>query len=251
MTEYYNLLSSLSAWITGPLTQFSDQINIPIVSALLLGLIAAASPCQLSTNVAALAYVGRRLGSPRALWPSALAYLAGKALTYTILGVAAVVLGRSLNQAAIPIVVVLRKALGPAFLLFGLFMLGVVKLNVNLGGRVAETWRERVGVGRAPDAFVLGVVLALVFCPTMFWLFFGVLIPLSLTTISGPLLPAAFAAGATLPLLIVSGLLVAGGTTLASIMGGARRLDAIVRPLAGIIFLLVGINEIVLYWLAA
>lgn len=250
MAEYYNLLSSLSAWLTGPLTQLSDQINIPIISALLLGLIAAASPCQLSTNVAALAYVGRCLGSPRALWPSALAYLAGKAVTYTILGVAAVVFGRSLNQAAIPVVVVLRKAMGPAFLIFGLFMLGVVKLNVNLGGRLAERWRERAGEGRAPDAFVLGIVLSLVFCPTMFWLFFGVLIPLSLTTISGPLLPAAFAAGAALPLLIVSGVLVAGGATLAGIMGGARRLDAFVRPLTGIIFLLVGINEIVLYWTA-
>ncbi len=41
-----------------------------------------------------------------------------------------------------------------------------------------------------------------------------------------------------------------GGTTLASIMGGARRLDGVVRPLTGLIFLLVGINEIILYWLA-
>jgi cytochrome c-type biogenesis protein len=163
MAEYYNLLSSLSALLTGPLTQLSDQIDIPIISALLLGLIAAASPCQLSTNVAALAYVGRRLGSPRALWPSALAYLAGKALVYTILGVAAVVLGKSLNQAAIPVIVVLRKMLGPAFVVFGFFMLGVVRLNVNLGGRLAERWRERVGAGRAPDAFVLGIVLSLFF----------------------------------------------------------------------------------------
>jgi hypothetical protein len=53
-----------------------------------------------------------------------------------------------------------------------------------------------------------------------------------------------------LPLLVASGLLVAGGTTLAGIMGGARRLDAVVRPLTGIIFLLVGINEIILYWIA-
>lgn len=251
MTDYYNLLSSLSAWLTGPLTQLGDTINIPIVSALLLGVVAAASPCQLSTNVAALAYVGRRLGSPRRLWPSALAYLAGKAVMFTLFGLAAVVLGRSLNQAAVPMAVVMRKALGPAFFVSGLFMLGVVRLNVNVGSRFTDGWRQRAGAGKAPDAFVLGVVLSLVFCPTMFWLFFGVLIPLSLTTLVGPLLPAAFAAGATLPLLLVSGLLALGGASLASIMGSARRLDAVVRPLTGLIFLLVGINEIALYWLAA
>lgn len=46
---YYALLSSLSAAVNGPINDLATRINIPIVSALLLGLIGAVAPCQLTT----------------------------------------------------------------------------------------------------------------------------------------------------------------------------------------------------------
>lgn len=250
MASYYTFLSGLSAALSGPLTDLSYAANIPLLTAVLLGLIGAASPCQLSTNVAALAYVSRRAGSPGRLVPSALAYVGGKVLVYTLLGVVAVSVGAGLERASIPVAVLIRKALGPLFVLMGLYFLGLLPLKLTLGSRLVEGWRQRVQSGGVRDSFALGVLLSFAFCPTLFWLFFGLLIPLSLSTLAGPFLPALFALGTAVPLLLFTGLLALGLGSAGGFLGGARRLDSIVRRVTGVVFVLVGINEIVLYWLA-
>ena len=55
--QYYYWLSTLARVFTQPISALADQINIPLVSALLFGLIGATAPCQLSTNVAALGFL--------------------------------------------------------------------------------------------------------------------------------------------------------------------------------------------------
>ena len=59
IAQYYAWLSGLASWLTLPISQLADAINIPLVSALLFGVIGATAPCQLSTNVAALAFLSR------------------------------------------------------------------------------------------------------------------------------------------------------------------------------------------------
>jgi len=49
---------------------------VPLISALIFGLIGAFALCQLSTGVAALNFLARRPGEPRRLWSQT---LAGKA----------------------------------------------------------------------------------------------------------------------------------------------------------------------------
>ena len=41
------------------------NVNIPVLSALLLGLVTAISPCPLATNIAAIGYVSRRVKERR------------------------------------------------------------------------------------------------------------------------------------------------------------------------------------------
>ena len=41
--------------------QLSESLNIPVLSALFLGLLTAISPCPMATNIAAVAYVSRRV----------------------------------------------------------------------------------------------------------------------------------------------------------------------------------------------
>src|SRR2546421_9801794 len=97
---WYSFLNTLNAALSYPLGSFSDQLGLPAVTALILGLIGALSPCQLSTNAAALAYVNRRTDESRSLQPTyglALAYILGKATTYTLLGALAWALGQGLN----------------------------------------------------------------------------------------------------------------------------------------------------------
>ncbi|MGH2521483.1 MAG: sulfite exporter TauE/SafE family protein [Anaerolineales bacterium] len=99
--QYYYWLSTLAREFTLPISALADQINIPLVSALLFGLIGAFAPCQLSTGVAALSFISRRAGEPRsgkAVWTQTIAYLAGKATVYLVVGGVIVLLGLQINQ---------------------------------------------------------------------------------------------------------------------------------------------------------
>ncbi len=113
--QYYAWLSALSRAVSGPLGDLADQINLPLASVLLFGLIGAFAPCQLSTGVAALGYLSRRASEPGRMWAQALAYLAGKATVYLAIGGVVILLGLQLSQispTAIPVAVIARKALG-------------------------------------------------------------------------------------------------------------------------------------------
>ena len=249
MSEYYALLSSLANWLNGPIADLGDRVGLPIFTALLLGLLGATSPCQLTTNVSALAYISRRSLQPAVAWRSALAYILGKALVYTAVGVLVILVGLQLQQAAIPMVVLVRKALGPLLVLFGLLLLGVVRFGFVVGQGLSEWLAERARGEGSWDSFVLGVALAFAFCPTLFLLFFGVLIPLAVQSRGGLLFPGVFALGTTLPLLALLALFGLGLKGVQARLATVKRLEVYLRRAAGVVFLIAGLNEFVLYWL--
>ena len=252
---WYSLLNSLNATLSYPLGSFSDQLGLPAVTAVILGLIGALSPCQLSTNAAALAYVNRQTkGAPSTprTYGLALGYVLGKATTYTLLGGLAWVLGQGLNALLLPVVQEVRQLLGPALVLIGLALLGWLPWRRTIGARLSQRLEQRVGErGGLLSAYLLGLSFALAFCPTLFWLFFGLLTPLILTNPGGVLFPALFAAGTAVPLFLLTPLITAGRGRWQT---GARRLRAggrVVNVVAGVVFLLAGLNDTLLYLLPA
>ena len=247
MMSWYALLSTLNAAVVDPVRSLGDGIGIPLVSALLFGLLGATSPCQLTTNASALAYVVRGAGERRSVAGGALAYLLGKALVYTVVGVAVILAGREAAQSSIPVVVAARKALGPLMILLGLHLLGWLPLRFSVGRGLSEWLEARAGPGTG-GAFLLGVAFSFAFCPTLFLLFFGLTIPLALTSPFGVAFPGAFALGTTLPLLGLAGLLGAGIGATRGYLAGARRLDAGLRPLAAAVLVVAGLNDTLVYW---
>ena len=114
--QYYGWLSGLTNSLSGPIGGLADSLNLPFASALLFGILGAVAPCQLSASVAALAFVTRDTAHPSHVWGRALAYVAGKAAVYLILGALFLTLGLSLSQfgpTAIPIVQAARRAICP------------------------------------------------------------------------------------------------------------------------------------------
>src|SRR5687768_10052498 len=101
-TGWYALLSTVNAAVATPLRDLSDGLGLPLVSVLIFGLIGATSPCQLTTNAATLAYVTRAGGGRGSVAVNALAYVLGKALVYTIVGITVILAGRQLAQSSIP-----------------------------------------------------------------------------------------------------------------------------------------------------
>ncbi|MCQ3972075.1 MAG: hypothetical protein DPW09_01370 [Anaerolineae bacterium] len=92
------------------------------------------------------------------------------------------------------------------------------------------------------------MALSFTFCPTLFWLFFGLTLPLTIASPGGVLLPGVFAIGTALPMLGLVGLLASGPVNVGQFMKRFKAANIWLRRAVGIIFVLVGINETLLYW---
>ncbi|MGD9889911.1 MAG: sulfite exporter TauE/SafE family protein [Dehalococcoidia bacterium] len=245
--RWYDFLSTLNRAVLGPVTALDERVSIPILSVLLFGLLGITSPCQLSTNAGALAYIARSAGGRASVARCALAYLFGKVLAYTLLGTAAILLGHGLNESLIPVLVIARKVLGPLMLLLGLSLLGLIPLRFAFGYRCASWLEAQAGTGTR-GAFLLGMAFSFAFCLTLFLLFFGLTIPLALRSPVAVTYPGVFAFGATLPLLGLAVLLTAGVGATQRYLAGARRVGVGLRPLAATVLVLAGLHDTVVYW---
>ncbi len=250
--EYYRVISSLFNALAGPIRSLTDAINIPLVSVLLFGILGTTAPCQLSTNVAALAFLSRDVDDARKLWGQTVAFVAGKVTVYVLIGGLVVALGLQIGQiteTAIPVVVVARRALGPLLIIVGLLMLGVLTLRFSVGERLSNWLYEKAGrrQGIMP-AYLMGVAFAFTFCPTLFWLFFGLTVPLAIASPGGILFPGVFAFGTTLPVLGLA-LFASRFVSTRSLIRRLKTTGLWVQRIAGVALLLIGINEIILYWL--
>lgn len=244
--DLYIFASGLYALLAEPLNDLRLGLGIPAVGALLLGLLAATAPCQLSTNAAATAYFSKDAVQGRA-WRRALLFLAGKALVYlTLAAVAVWVFGGNMSAPGAFFSGV-RQALGPLMILLGLAMLGWLRLSLVLPTGTTtrlKTWAETRG-GPLGD-FALGTAFGLAFCPTLFWLFFGLMLPTAIASSTGILFPALFALGTGIPLLAMLALF--DSALKREVMGGMRRVNRTLSIVAGVVLVLAGLYDTVVYW---
>ena len=243
--DWYLLLSRPSTLLAVPLGNLATGIDLPLASAFLFGLIGSIAPCQLSTNASAMAYLSRK-GRRRIAGREAAAFLLGKVVVYTLLGALAIALGTQLQRAAVPMAIVSRRGLGPILILIGLGLVGAVRLRGGLGTRLSERLRRVAPRAGAGGAFLLGAAFALAFCPTLFWLFFGLTVPLGLVSPLGVAFPALFAVGTSLPVLVLGGLLAAGAP--ADVGDRFGRAGRILTRVAGAVLIVVGVNDTLIYW---
>jgi cytochrome c biogenesis protein CcdA len=248
MREWYVLLGQMSVALSVPVKQIADGLQLPIFAVLLIGLVGALSPCQLTTNLSAIAYVSRK-AAERQVWSEALAYTTGKVLVYTLTGGAVIYLGAQLQQSAIPLVVLTRKIVGPLMILIGFGLLGLIRLRGSFGRRLSCWFEARLPKRGLIGAFSLGAVFSFTFCPTLFWLFFGLMIPLAVISAAGWIFPAVFALGTVLPLLVFAGVLACGTDLSGKWTEGLSRYQRRIRQLSGAVFIVAGVNDTLTYWL--
>ena len=182
-----------------------DNSSTPILTAFLLGLLTALSPCPLATNIAAIGFIGRDIENRKRIFRNGLLYTLGRILSYTLLGVILITIlkeGSSMFGIQKTIGTWGELILGPLLLVIGLFMLWGDKLNLPKFGFTGnpEGLARKGGWG----ALMIGVLFALAFCPTSGVFYFGMLIPMSATTSAGYLLPMIFAVATAIPVLAVA-----------------------------------------------
>lgn len=245
---WYHALSQLSLGVSAPFYALADRVELPLLSALLFGLIGALSPCQLTTNASAMAYVARQLGQAKVAWKEAFAYTLGKVLVYTIVGGLVILVGLELEGASVPIVKVARKAVGPLLIVIGLSFLGLFRLKGSSGEGLSCWLKARVQQQGVPGAFLMGVAFSFAFCPTLFWLFFGLTIPLGLGTKGGLVYPGIFALGTTLPLLAFTAILSFGSPWAEAFLKRSTTHHRLLSRVVGAIFLIMGVNDTFTYW---
>lgn len=64
-----------------------DNTSIPAITAFILGILTAISPCPLATNITAIGFIGKDIENHHRIFINGLLYTLGRIITYTILGV--------------------------------------------------------------------------------------------------------------------------------------------------------------------
>jgi cytochrome c-type biogenesis protein len=94
-----------------------------------------------------------------------------------------------------------EKIVGPLLVIIGLFMLDVFRINFPGLGGLATRMQNKKKWSYA-DAILLGLLFALAFCPYSGVLYFGMLVPLTVSSTSGLYLPVVFAIATGIPVII-------------------------------------------------
>jgi cytochrome c-type biogenesis protein len=245
---WYNFLTNLGVKIATPIVNLTDQWNIPLVTALLLGIVAATSPCQLSTNSSAVALLSRNADRKKDAYRHLIAFIIGKVIVYGIIGGIAIYLGVELvtvneNTSAM---IVIRQIYGPIMILAGLYFLGIFRSKISFGVALSQRLKRKIPEKSPLSSFLFGSSFALAFCPTLVWLFFGLLVPLGVQTTGGILLPILFAIGTAIPLIFFVSLLTDSTDILKQ--KSTKNFNRTLNKIAAIIFILAGLNDIFTYW---
>ncbi|MDM1039066.1 aromatic aminobenezylarsenical efflux permease ArsG family transporter [Myroides odoratimimus] len=219
--------------------------EIPLLSALALGLLTAISPCPLATNITATAYISKKIDSKRKVLLSGILYTLGRMFTYTIIG-AIIYFGASKFQIAKLFQSNGEKYLGFVLLFLGLIMLNVIKLNFIKGGNFTEKLSDKFKDKGLLGSFLLGALFAMAFCPYSGALFFGMLMPLTIK--SGLLIPVSFSIGTGLPVILFAFVIAFSLEKLGVYFKVITQVEKIMRLVAGITFIITGLYYINIYF---
>lgn len=228
-----------------------DSSTTPVLTAFLLGLLTAISPCPLATNIAAIGYIGKDIEDRRRVFLNGILYTAGRIVAYTVLGLVLILIirqGASMFGIQKFFGTWGEMLLGPALIVIGLLMLFSQRLQLpqfGFNGSNVEGLKRHGGRG----AFLLGVLFAMAFCPTSGMFYFGMLIPMSATATMGYLLPVVFAIATALPVLIVAWLLAFSMQKVGKFYGRMKDIERLTTVIVGVLFVLIGLYECYIIYL--
>lgn len=219
-----------------------DSSGTPVLTAFLLGLLTALSPCPLATNIAAIGFIGKDIENRKRIFLNGLLYTVGRIISYTLLGTVLIMVlkgGSSMFGIQKTVSSWGEMVLGPLLLIIGLFMLFGDRLNLlkfGFSGN-AEGLARKGGWG----ALTIGMLFALAFCPTSGVFYFGMLIPMSAATAAGYFLPVVFAVATSIPVLAVAWILAFSMQQMGRFYGRMQQIQKWMNIVVGAVFIIIGI----------
>ena len=230
-------------------------------AALYLGLLTSISPCPLATNIAAISYVGRKVGDSRWVMAAGLLYTLGRCIAYLTLAVLLTTTAMSVPAVSLFLQKYMHLALAPIFLLLGMFLVGLVTFSGG-GAMMSERMRKRIDAMGIWGALLLGALFAVAFCPTSAAWFFG-LVALILGSEAGAIavvlakvgvslpeaclpggaivLPLVYGVGTAVPVLLVAFLLAYSAKSVGKTYNMLSKVEWWARQITGWTFILAGV----------
>lgn len=213
------------------------------LTAAILGLMTAISPCPLATNISAIGYIGRDIEDRRRVFINGLVYTLGRAVSYT--GIALVIyFGASQMDISGWFQRWGEKLLGPALIIIGLFMLDFITINFPGAGSLSEKLGER-GRKSYLSALLLGMLFALAFCPYSGVIYFAMLIPMTVASPAGLYLPVIFAIATGIPVIIFAWLIAFAIGNVGRMYSRLKVFELWFRRVVAVLFIGVGIWYII------
>jgi cytochrome c-type biogenesis protein len=224
------------------LTNLLENSSMPWLTALLLGLMTAISPCPLATNITAIGFISKDLKDRNRVFFNGLFYTLGRAITYTLIPLI-IFLGADQFKFSGFFQRYGEKIIGPLLLLIGIFMLDIIRINFPGVGRLSEKMEKRKS-WKFIDAMLLGIVFALAFCPYSGVLYFGMLVPLTLSSASGLFLPVIFAIATGIPVIIIAWILAYTFSGIGVVYNKIKIFELWFRRVIAVVFIIIGLYYI-------
>lgn len=155
-----------------------DNSSIPAITAFILGILTAVSPCPLATNITAIGFISKDIENHHRIFINGLLYTFGRAVSYTVLGFILIPVlreGASMFMVQKAVSKYGEMLIAPALIIIGIYMLDGIKLNlpkINIGGeslkkRTKGGWGLCCWVCYSPLLFVLPVeyFISVCLCP--------------------------------------------------------------------------------------
>ena len=228
------------------LSTLLENSSIPVLTALLLGLMTAISPCPLATNITAIGFISKDVEDKRKVFINGLVYTLGRAVSYTLL---AVIIFIGADQFKISGIFQLygEKIIGPLLIIIGLLMLDILKIKFPGLSKITRRFQE-TGTNTYWDVLLLGIVFALAFCPYSGVLYFGMLIPMTISSTSGLYLPVVFAVATGIPVIIFAWLLAYTVSGVGRLYTRLKIFEIWFRRVISVVFIAVGVYYVVIIY---
>jgi cytochrome c-type biogenesis protein len=222
------------------LHSFYTNAEIPIFSALVLGLMTAISPCPLATNISAIGFLSRNLRNKKLILWQGLVYTLGRTIAYV--GLAALFfLGANQMNIQRFVATYGERILGPLLVVIGIFMLDIIKIKLPGSGKLSQKAEEKSKSGSFWGVLLLGIVFALAFCPYSCVLYFMMLIPLTLASPEGLLLPFVFSIATALPVILFAVLIAFTVSAAGKFYNKIKSFEYWFRRIVSVVFILAGL----------
>lgn len=224
--------------ITDYLHNITQSTDIPLLTAFVLGLLTALNPCQLAISVSALAYEYR---SGKGI-VAGLMYAFGRTLTYILLGwILMCLIGGGRNIKGFEQIVSQSEVILPYVLIaIGLFMLtrAFHRHEHEDNCHNSKTIIKRNG---PLGSLILGMTLALAFCPESAVFYFGLMIPLAMSSSISILIPIVFALAAAIPVAVIAYAMSKTYNQVQKISHTFDTFQMVLNGLTGILFIIIAV----------